>query len=78
MVKAIVQQCTRLTVHNIPHLRLPKGFPKCTRIGIVRVNLNGKTLLCVNQLDKHREIRESCTVRAKHGMPRLCKVFRQC
>lgn len=54
MRKSIYQSSTRLRMQNIPHFSLSKLTFIFFRISIVRMHLNGKIFLRINQFNQDR------------------------
>ena len=64
-------------VHHHPHFGFAV-FPFLTqRIVIIRMDLHGKVLFGVNELDEHGKIAERRAVRAEHGLTVPPRIFRQ-
>ena len=65
MVKAIVQEGTRLTVQHIPHFGLAVLMLVFQRVLVGGVYLNGQIVLCVNELCQDWELFKLLAVGAK-------------
>ena len=75
MLKAVEQLCAFLAVNDIPHLGLAVFALDAQCILVVRVNLNGEIVLCVDEFYEDREILEALTILAEHLFALFFDIF---
>ena len=65
--KAIDYFAAGCRVENIPHFRFTqRSVLICRSICIVRMNLNGKVILCIDQFDQNRKFTAVIRIASKH------------
>ena len=55
-LEATIHLCTRLSIHDIPYLRLSERVVSFSSHLIIRMHLNGKLVIDIKELDEKREL----------------------
>ena len=74
MLEAVDQRSTRLTVDDVPHLRLAVFAFDAHRVIVVGMDLHREVVLGIDELDEQREVRELLRVLAEDSRARFIEV----